>query len=212
MINPFIQTNLATNTAEQNLLHGLVEESIQFNGIDFIYLPRTMNNEDLLFHEATQSTFSQVFTIEGYLESVEAFEGDGDMLSGLGLSIKDQASIQFAQRRFLAITGKNLPVEGDLIYYKNAKSIFEIKFVQNESQFYPMGTLPSFKITAEKYEYSGETFATGIPELDALNDTVVDAVGDTVAVVDSFNEANISIQTEADSNFSFQESNPFGQA
>jgi len=212
MINPFIQTNLATNTAEQNLIHDLVAESIQFNGIDFVYLPRTMNNDDPLFHESTQSTFSQVFTIEGYLESVESFEGDGDMLSGLGLSIKDQASIQFAQRRFRTVTGKYLPIEGDLLYYKNAKSIFEIKFVQNESQFYPMGTLPSFKMTCEKYEYSGETFTTGIPELDALNNTVVDSVGDTVSVPANYNDANIPIQIEADTVMSFSETNPFGQA
>jgi len=212
MINSYIQTNLASNTAEQNLLHDLVAESIQFNGIEFTYIPRVQDNADTLFHESTRSTFSTSFVLEGYLENVDAFEGDGDILSGLGLSIHDQATIQFAARRFNAVTGKVLPLEGDLIYYPMAKSVFEIKFVQNESQFYPLGTLPSFKLTCEKFEYSGETFSTGIAVLDALNDTVVDAAGDTVSVPASSNATNIDIQTEANAIFDFNETNPFGQA
>jgi len=211
-INPFIITNTKWNTNEQKLLHDIVTEAIQFAGVDLTYLPRTMSNEDTLFHEATESTFSTYYVIEGYLDTFESFEGDGDMLSGLGLTIKDQASIHFAQRRFKAVTGKNLPVEGDLIYLPEAKSIFEIKFVQNEDQFYPLGTLPSFKLKCEKFEYSGETFSTGIQVLDNLSLTAVDSAGDNVSVPAQSNSTNIDIQTEADSFLDFSESNPFGRA
>jgi len=212
MINQYINTNTGSNANEQRLLHSLVSEAIQFEGIDFTYLPRVMDNEDTLFHESTRSTFSANYTIEGYIETVEAFEGDGDLLSGLGLSITDQTTIHISQKRFFEETNKYLPVEGDLIYFPMAKSVFEIKFVQNEDQFYPLGTLPSFKIQCAKYEYSGETFNTGIAVLDSIDDTIVDAAGDTISTQAQPNSTNIDIQTEADTFVDFSENNPFGKA
>jgi hypothetical protein len=50
-----------------------------------------------------------------------------------------------------------------------------IKFVDNKPVFYPLGTLPSYKITLELFEYSSERFNTGIPEIDALNNYSEDA-------------------------------------
>jgi hypothetical protein len=70
-----------------------------------------------------------------------------------------------------------------LIYFSLNEKCFSIKFVDNKPVFYPLGTLPSYKVTCELFEYSSERFMTGIPGIDALNryseDSLLDAVLDT---------------------------------
>jgi len=209
-INPYINVNNGNNLNEQTLINGLVAEAVQFNGVDVVYLPRTMQKEDTLFHDDPLSSFDTTYTIEAYVESVDGFEGDGDLLGAIGLTINDQVTLQFSQDRFKTVVGTNRPVEGDLIYSAMSDSLFEIKFVEHEDQFYVAGTLPSFKVRCELFDFSGESFNTGIASVDAVDDVITDSAGDNVDVGGQGFADNVNIQQKSVDYLSFTETNPFG--
>jgi len=101
-------------------------------------------------------------------------------------------------------------MEGDLIYSAMSNSLFEIKFVEHEDQFYVAGTSPSFKIKCELFDFSGESFTTGIVEVDTIDDILVDAEGDSIDVTAQPYADNVQIQQEGAGILDFSETNPFG--
>lgn len=193
------------NTNEQTLIQDLTAESIQINGIDVLYLPRTMQKEDTLFGEDVLSAFNANFPIEMYIESVDSFDGEGDVLEKFGLSIKDEVNLLVSTPRFLEVVGFAKPKEGDLIYFPLSKGLFEIRFVEDEQPFFPLGTLPTFKLRCELFDYSSETFATGEPVLDDMPGDIDPQLGG----IDPYDNSD-DIETEGDSYVDFTESNPFG--
>jgi len=188
------------NLNEQALVKGFVAESIQIFGLDIEYLPRTLVKEDALFQEDVISSFNSAFSIEAFVETMEGFDGD-DLLAQFGLTGKDQVSMMIAQDRFRTITSLPRPMEGDLFHFPLSKTLFEVKFVEHEDQFYPNGTLPSFKLRCEAFDYSGETLSTGVPEVDAVETTLT--ANDPYA-------NNTNIETEGATILDFSEANPFG--
>lgn len=201
-VNPYFKLYQNGNANEQALVDKFVEESIQMFGLDVVYLPRTLQKEDTLFHEDILSSFTQTFTIEGYIESLDQFGGEGDMISQFGMKINDQLNLMFAQNRFNTVVGHS-PKEGDLVYFPLSKTVWEIKFTENEEQFYPLGTLPAYKVKLELFDYSGEDLATGIAEVDAIQTDYNNGLGDAFA-------GNTDIQTEGNAILDFTEQNPFG--
>jgi len=180
-------TNLYFNnyafTQEQNLIENLIIESIKIYGIEVFYLPRTLVKEDNLFHEDVLSKFENAYPVEMYIKSVDGFQGDGDFLSKFGLEIRDEMVLTVSRRRFgeeLAVEdttpvdeaeGVARPSEGDLIYFPLNGKIFEVKFVEHEAIFYQMGSLQTYDLTLELFEYSHEIIDTGIADIDAIEDT-----------------------------------------
>lgn len=189
------------NSNERSLVDGWVQESIQMFGLDVTYMPRSLMKVDHLFHEDIESSFSTTYQIEAYIESFEGFEGQGDLLTTFGLQIPDQLDLAISQKRFREVTGYQTPLEGDLIYFPLSHTVFEIKFVESENQFYPNGTLPTYKLRCELFTYSGESMSTGIAEVD----NIVDDSGDT----DPFSD-NVDIENEGLDVLDFSEQNPFG--
>jgi hypothetical protein len=110
--------------------------------------------------------------VEMYIKNIEGFEGDGDFLSKFNLEIRDRITFTVARRVFSEEVGSNesiqRPKEGDLIYFPLNNKVFQIKFVEHEAIFYQLGALQTYDIVCELFEYSGERFFTGIPEIDAL--------------------------------------------
>lgn len=210
-LNPYVDVNKQTNNAnEQLLISNMVAEAIQFNGVEVVYLPRQMMKEDKIFHEDVISSFTTTYPIEAYIESFDGFEGNGDLLGAMGLTINDQVTLQFSQARFSVVVGSPRPLEGDLIYSKMSNTLFEIKFVEHEDQFYIAGTLPSFKVKCELYSASGETFNTGIAPIDAIDNIVLDAFGDNIDANSQAVSNNAAIQSESNLSINFSEVNPFG--
>ena len=70
-------------------MEDLTIESIKIHGVDMVYIPRTLVNEDTIFGEDTVSKFTEGNAIEMYVDSVDGFEGEGDFMSKFGLQIKD---------------------------------------------------------------------------------------------------------------------------
>lgn len=157
---------------EQDLLHDLVIESIRIYGEDMLYIPRELKRYDQLYGEDAISEYNQAIMIEMYIKSVDGFTGDGNFMSKFGLQIRDQVIFSVSQRVFSqeigAITNQIRPNEGDLIYFPLNQKCFKIMYVKKQEFFYPMGTLPTWEVTCELFEYSNEKFDTGIPEIDKL--------------------------------------------
>jgi hypothetical protein len=193
-----------TNTNEQTLVEDFFAEAIQIYGQDVYYIVRNIENEDFLFTEDLLSSFDESYLIEMYLENFDAFEGN-DIISKFGFQIQDQMMFSVSVPRFREETKMTMPNEGDLIYLPIANSLFEIKFVEDEQQFYPTGTLPAFKLQCELFRYDNQDFSTGIPEVDALDEERDLSEGGVDPYAD-----NEDIETESETITEQDPSNPFG--
>ncbi len=158
--------------AEQDLIDDLSVEVIKINGFDMVYLPRTLVREDELFGEdRSPSRFSTGREIEMLVESVDGFEGDGEVFSRFGLEIKDNVSLLVARKRFekeFADLGFLSPREGDLLYFPISGGIFEIDYVERENPFYQLNKISTYKITCSLFRFSGEDFQTGWNAIDGV--------------------------------------------
>lgn len=164
-------TNVYFNHAvqtEQHLYEDLVVESLRFYGHDVLYLPRTIVEEDSILNDDVQSTFGDAYSVEMYLENVEGFEGEGDLVSKFGVQIQEEATFILSLRtweRFISLDS-NLatslrPNEGDLIYFPLTGSMFEINFVEDQDPFFQMSKMFVFKMRCSLFSYGGEDFDTG---------------------------------------------------
>jgi hypothetical protein len=157
---------------EQGIIEDLIIESIKIYGQDMHYLPRRYGSLDPVYTEDAASFYDRAYPIELYIKNVDGFAGDGDFLSKFGVEIRDRVTFTMARRIFSEEVGSNegttRPYEGDLIYFPLNRKIFKIMFVEHEAIFYQLGSLQTFDIICELFEYSGETFSTGIQEIDKL--------------------------------------------
>ena len=170
-------TNVHFNHAvktEQNLVEDLIVESLRMYGHNCYYLPRKIINENTILGDAEDSKFEDAYEVEMYLEGNEGFEGEGELYSKFGIETRQTAEFLISRRtweRFVSLD-ENLatglrPNEGDLIYFPLSNSLFEIKFVEHENQFYQLGKLYTFKMSCDLYEFSGEEFDTDIQKIDS---------------------------------------------
>ena len=153
---------------EANLLEDLVVESIQVFGHEVSYLPRTQNNLDNIFGEASLSSFESAYPVEVYIKTTDGFEGEGAFVGRFGLEIREQITFSIAQRTWKGLGLTTRPLEGDLIWFDTAQKMFEIMFVEHQAIFYQLGRLPTFDLSCEFFEYSSEDIDTGIPKIDAV--------------------------------------------
>ena len=159
-------------TPEKRLHEDIVIEALKIYGHEVYYIPRKIVNENAIFNEAALSEFGQSFAIEMYVENTDGFEGDGDLLSKFGVEVRDSMTLVIANRRWEQLISRFLdepkarPQEGDLVYFPLVNCLFEIKYVEDESPFYQLANVPTFKLTCETFEYGNEALDTGIAEID----------------------------------------------
>lgn len=161
-------------TPEQLLVEDLIIESIQVYGTDVYYLPRnTQSQVDNVYGEDPAKLFDKAFGLEMYIGSVMGFEGQSEFFTKFGLEIRDPMRIVLARRTFQKyVPGLKRPREGDLIWVPALSNLFEIKFVEEEKDFYTLGRRPPFfyyyELNIELYKFSNEKFVTGIGDIDQL--------------------------------------------
>ena len=211
--NPYI--NNFGSSPEQSLVQDLVIESIKFYGIDVTWIPRiTSANADSILNEDVNESYSYNREIEVYIKNIEGFEGQGDFLSKFGLQIEDQITFTMAIRRFDQLeSGYTRPREGDLIYFPLNKKLFQIQFVEHESLFYPVGTLPVYDLRCELFAYNQQSINTGIDVIDQIALTTGDrgqAFANDFISTSNDREDNFEIESRSDTILDFSESNPFG--
>ena len=164
-------------TSEQRLVENLIIESIKIYGFDLYYLPRTEVNTDSLFDDDTLARYENAIPLEAYLENVDGFGGDGELMSKFGIEIRDTATFVLARSRWDDAVGAgrsnylqlpNRPAEGDLIYMPMTRSYFEIKRVESTDPFYQLGKLYVYKLQVELWQYSSEEINTDVNEIDSM--------------------------------------------
>jgi len=153
---------------QQELLNNLTREVIQMSGVDVLYLARTAVKVDDVLNEDALSRFESAVEIEMYVNTPEGFEGAGDVATKFGLDIQDELNMIVNKERFFKETALAAPREGDLIYFPIDRNLFEIRFVEDEKPFYPLGKNTVFELTCEKFIFSEEEFA--LPEGTATAD------------------------------------------
>lgn len=162
--------------SEQHLYEDIIIESLRIYGHECYYIPRTIVNEDSIFNEDLLSKFGEAYMIEMYVDSVDGYEGDGNLLSKFGLEVRNQISFVLSRKRWNNLIGKFgnepneliRPNEGDLIYLPLVKGLFEIRYVDGDTPFYQLQNMPTYKLTCELFEYSNEAIDTGVEEIDSF--------------------------------------------
>lgn len=208
MINHHLQFgNGIGERVEQDLLADILEEQIRAVGHDFIYCPRTLVKEDVLFGEDVLSAFLKHYTIEMYIATAQAYEGSGDLQMKLGLEITDQMTLTCARHRFQHETGVEMPKEGDLIWFPLGKALWEISRVEDQNPFYQLSKNYLFDIHCKLFSFSQETFDTGHEDVDKIATFFGVDVEGNVSDVRAENEL---ISEEADVVVDWSENDPFG--
>ena len=224
--NPYFNHYYAQN--EQNLIDGMVIESIQTQGLDIAYIPRTQDNIDHLYKEDPTNTFTRtglyidpdykdpsyinstvLVRIEMYPAFVDGFDGEGEMFSRFGLDIKKTATFIVSRTRFKEEFPEfERPREGDLLVMPITNAVLEIKNVNLESPFFEKGKQYVYEIKAETFEYGYEDIQTNDLELDEF-------LSDNMLIDDLLDPSkaggvNEDIQTDGEANIIFDPANPFG--
>ena len=163
---------------EQSLLEDLIIESIRNHGIDVYYLPRRSQSvNDALFGDDPVKTFTDAYPIEMFLESAKDYEGNKEFFSKFGLEIQETAKLVVSRRSYEKyVYSQNAdrlrPKEGDLIFLRHQHKLMEIKFVEEEKNFFQLGRDKinpyMFGLTVEAFKYNGELFQTGFDIIDQI--------------------------------------------
>ena len=166
---------------DQRLIEDLFIESIKIYGQDMYYIPRTLVNEDKLMGDDTYSEFNDAKMIEIYVNDVDGFSGEVDVISRFGLEIHDEITFTVAKRRYrelafgttedIADGRDQIPKEGDLIYFPLVSALFQIITVADQPYgdiFYQTGALQGFDMKCVLFEYSDQKFNTGIEDIDSI--------------------------------------------
>ena len=168
-LNPFF---LQGSQSEQRLIQELINEQLTIYGVEVIYLPRKIVNQDTVLNEIQSSKFDDNFAIEAYVNTYEGYGGAGDIMTKFGMSLKDELTVTISKERYedfiapflgeldtsnddeINVAGR--PREGDLIYFPLGRRLFEVKFVEHEQPFYQLGKNYVYQLKCELFEYSDE--------------------------------------------------------
>jgi len=173
-------------TREQFLVEDLIIESVRNHGIDIYYLPRTSQSQiDALFGDDPVKYFDRAFKIDMYLETYNDYEGQQEFFSKFGLQIDKTARVAVARRTFERYVPTSLrpnPNEGDLIYMPVQQKLFEIRFIEEEKNFFQLGKSAPYMyaMSIENMKYNGEFINTGIEEIDGLCDALAPSIDFTM--------------------------------
>jgi len=185
--------------SEQHLFEDIIIESIKIYGTEVYYLPRTIINRDMILNEDHESQFDDAYMVEMYIDNIDGFEGEGNLMQKFGLEIRDEATFVVARRTWEKLVGfwnntigSSRPMEGDLIYLPLSNSFFEISFVEHEQPFYQLANLPVYKLQARLFEYNDEDFNTGVDVIDRVETEHADII--TILVHPGIGDIDIGLR------------------
>ena len=161
-------------TSEQRLYEDLIIEQLKIYGQDVYYLPRKIANKDTIFGEDPASSFDDSYIIEMYVDNVDGYMGEQEIIKKFGLELRDDIVFTLSKLRWETLIKNNSdltaerPQEGDLVYFPTTNAFFEIQFVEHEQPFYQQSALPGYKLSCTRFEYSSERLDTGISTIDSV--------------------------------------------
>lgn len=174
MPNKYFNPYPVNPSYEQNTIDDIIQEAIAAYGASIFYLPRNSQDvPDYIYGEDPVSLFNKAYTMDVYVQNVNAFDGQSEFFSKFGLEIRDSVRVLLARRTFQKyIPTLPRPREGDLVYMPQFSNMFEIKFVEEDYSFHLLGRRPPyfyfFELHMEMYKFSNEKFRTGVQEIDQL--------------------------------------------
>ena len=160
--------------SEQRLYEDLIIEQLKIYGQDVFYLPRKIANKDTIFGEDPASSFDDSYIIEMYVDNVDGYMGEQEIIKKFGLELRDDIVFTLSKTRWESLVKNNSdltaerPQEGDLVYFPTTNAFFEIQFVEHEQPFYQQSNLPTYKLSCTRFEYSSERLDTGIAAIDSV--------------------------------------------
>ena len=200
--NPYFNSNqfFGSTPNEQTLYDQLAIESIQIFGFDVYYVLRNKVKEDSLFGEDVLSSFKEYHIVEMYLKNAEEYLGADKFLDKFGYNRDSGIELDYVITRFTEITGRDKPMEGDLLWVPQMKRLFEIRRTDSDA------LKPRFAtITAELFTPSHE-------DIDIVDAEDISKLTDALHMSsENAKTENTKIQTEANTILDFSESNPFGE-
>ena len=187
-LNPYF---IQGNYSEQRLLQDLINEQLKMYGVNIGYLPRGYAINDGILRENILARFNDNYYMEAYVASYGGFGGGGDLLTKFGVQANDDLSLIISKEKYedfitpfleaelnddsLKIT--NRPKEGDLIYFPLTDTLYEIKFVEHEVEFYQLNNLYVYELRCEPFVFEDEVIDTGVFEIDTQTaDRGIDAL------------------------------------
>lgn len=217
-LNQYLSGPTVGINTEINLYEDMFIESIQIAGQNYIYIPRTLNKLDQIFGEDVLSSFNTYAEIEMYLLDFSGYSGESEMMSKFGMEIRDTASFVLSRKRYKEVVVPIVPAdrheklkwrpnEGDLIYASFSKSLFLIKFVEDESTFYQLNFKPGWTLRCELVVLNNEKFDTGNTEIDDMFGSNMNRLDNVIK-----SETNTDIVLETGGNFileDYSESKPY---
>ena len=189
--SPYFPTYHQGHSGEQTLVQNLVDEQIKLFGSDIYYLPKTAITDGTL-DEVRYTKFQDQFQIEMMLVNVMGFGDNAEFISKFGLRITDEIIFRVSTNRWdeevaehgmaAKLTVPSRPNEGDLLYYPLTEDLYEIKYVGKEEPFFQFGKIQFYALTAELYEVGSDDLATGIAEIDAIEELFDSAIALSMGV------------------------------
>ena len=189
--SPYFPTYHQGHSGEQTLVQNLVDEQIKLFGSDIYYLPKTALTDGTL-DEVRYTKFQDQFQIEMLLVNVMGFGDNAEFISKFGLRITDEIIFRVSTNRWdeevaehsmaAKLTVPSRPNEGDLLYYPLTEDLYEIKYVGKEEPFFQFGKIQFYAITAELYEVGSDDLATGVAEIDAIEELFDSAIALSMGV------------------------------
>lgn len=200
-VNHYFQGGRSIGRAsEQNLYEDLIIESMKIYGFEVYYIPRTVSNPDNILGEDPYNSYNYAYPIEMYMENVNGYAGDDELITKFGLDIRDSAKFVVSRKRWVETVGNDgnavldfRPCEGDVIYMPITKSLFEIRKVDSQTPFFQVGKLFVYTMDCELMQFSNEVFNTGVTEID----TIFNQFAQTADKFEILQESGESLLSEA---------------
>jgi len=188
--------------SEKNLYEDLIIEQLKIYGHEVHYMPRENLDTDQVLGNTTDK-FTDAHMIEMYVEEVNGFAGQGDLIGKFGLDMRDELTFVVARRTFELLVDQpsntltiNRPREGDIIYSPLFKRFWQIDFVEDEDPMYQISDLPIFKLKCSTWDYSSESVETGLAEIDNKLDQVTMDVLENQITLESGTTSSGSLLSE----------------
>jgi hypothetical protein len=196
-VSPYFELypNEFSSANEHNLLEDLVDESISMMGHNVYYIPReSFDPIDMVLGEDTNAKFTEAYMMAAYIASTGGFEGQNDIFTKFGLEIRDTGNFVVSRREFKRVVPtdtRDRPQEGDLLYLPVFHRMFEVKFVEEESEHFSLGKRNpyTYDLRCELFRYSQEPITTGVNEID---DVATDNAFTQKLYINQMSDAGIS--------------------
>lgn len=152
------------NNSEFQFYEAIYSESTELFGDDLKYIPVELLVEDKMFGEFLKKNLKKAIDITLFIEETDAWGGGGMMMSKFGAQFMNQLTAYGSKSLF---KGKNiLPKPGDLLYVVKTDKIFQVENVTDETPFYMLGDLMSYKLDCTIYGFDKGESNTEIPAID----------------------------------------------